>query len=156
MANETLVHTITGMINNIISNSPAIFLVEVKVKPTNNIKIFLDADDGLSIDKCVGFNRTLYRQIEEMGMFPDGDFSLEISSPGLDEPLKLPRQYAKNIGRQVEVSMLDGLKIEGRLVAATADGIELEETKGKNKKKEVLQHNLLFNNIKATRVQVVF
>jgi len=70
-----------------------VFLVEMKVKPTNNIKIYLDADSGLGIDKCIKINRALYRQMEEQGIYPDGDFSLEVSSPGLGEPLKQHRQY---------------------------------------------------------------
>ena len=132
------------------------FLVDVKVKPTNNFKIFLDADSGISIARCVGFNRALYKKIEEAGWFPEGDFSLEVSSPGLDEPLKMWRQYKKNIGRNVEVTLQDGGKIAGKLLEVTEDGIVVEETKGKNKKKEVIAHSLLFENIKQTKIQVVF
>ncbi len=62
-------------------------------------------------------NRALYKQIEAEGIFPDGDFSLEVSSPGLDEPLKLKRQYQKNIGRNVEVTLQDGSKKEGKLLS---------------------------------------
>ena len=65
-----------------------IFLIEIKIKPINNFKIYLDADSGLGIEKCIKINRALYRQMEEMGLYPDGDFSLEVSSPGLGEPLK--------------------------------------------------------------------
>lgn len=132
------------------------FLVEVKVKPTNNFKIFLDADSGISIARCVSFNRALYKKIEEAGWFPEGDFSLEVSSPGLDEPLKMWRQYRKNIGRNVEVILQDTMKIAGKLLEVTEDGIVVEETKGKNKKKEVIAHSLLFENIKQTKIQVVF
>ena len=81
-----------------------------KIRPTNNIKVFLDADLGISIDKCVSYNRALYKEIVESGIFPDGDFSLEVSSPGLEEPLKLRRQYQKNIGRNVEVMLKDGMR----------------------------------------------
>jgi ribosome maturation factor RimP len=64
-----------------------LFVVEVRIKPTNNIKIYIDGDQGVSVDKLVSYNRKLYRQLEEEGLFPNGDFSLELSSPGLDEPL---------------------------------------------------------------------
>ena len=133
-----------------------IFLVEIRIKPTNNVKVFLDGDQGISIEKCVQYNRALYKKLEESGLFPDGDFSLEVSSPGLDEPLKLFRQYKKNIGRQVELVLQDGSKKEGKLMEVTEDGIIVEETKGKNKKKEVISHTFLFDNIKATKIQVVF
>jgi ribosome maturation factor RimP len=98
----------------------------------------------------------LYKKLEESGLFPTGDFSLEVSSPGLDEPLKLLRQYKKNIGRQVELVLQDGSKKEGRLLEVSEDGIIIEETRGKNKKKEVINHTFLFDNIKTTKIQVVF
>ena len=94
----------------LIETEPDIFLVEIRIKPTNNIKVFLDSDNGISIDKLIQYNRKLYKDLEENSFFPGGDFSLEVSSPGLDEPLKLRRQYVKNIGRYVEVTDQDGGK----------------------------------------------
>ena len=132
------------------------FLVDIKFKPGNNVRVFLDADTGVSIDKCVEYNRFLYKRIEESGIFPPGDFSLEVSSPGTDEPLRLHRQYLKNRGRNVEVTLLDGSRKEGKLVEVSEDGIILEEPKGNKKKKEVQMHTLLFDNIKSTKIQVVF
>jgi ribosome maturation factor RimP len=69
--------------------------VEVRVKPTNNIKVFIDADEGMPLSALADYNRKLYKQLEESGMYPDGNYSLEVSSPGLDEPLKKSRQYKK-------------------------------------------------------------
>ena len=135
---------------------PENFLVEVKVRPGNNIKIFVDADRGISIDKLAHYNRSLYRQIEESGLFPNNDFSLEISSPGLDEPLKLRRQYLKNIGRYIEVILKSGIKKEGKLIAASDEGIMVEEEIGNKKKKEILHHSLLFDDIKTTKIQIKF
>lgn len=83
------------------------FIVNMKIKPTNNIKVFLDADGGLSIDKSAKVNRKLYTLIEGSGMFPEGDFSLEVGSPGVDEPLTSVRQYKKNVGRVVAVTLVD-------------------------------------------------
>ena len=111
---------------------------------------------GISIEKCVAYNRVLYKRIEELGLYPDGDFSLEISSPGLDEPLKLFRQYRKNIGRKVEVLLKDGVKTEGKLTGVTEDHIEVEEVRGKNKKQETIRHQFSFENIKSTKIQIVF
>ena len=101
------------MIGQIMAGDPEYFLVEVKIRPTSNIKVFLDGDAGISIEKCVQYNRALYKKIEEAELFPGGDFSLEVSSPGLDEPLKLFRQYRKNLGRPVEVVLLDGRGTQG-------------------------------------------
>jgi len=141
---------------SLIVNEPEVFLVDVRIKPTNNVKIFLDADNGLSIEKLVQYNRRLYKDLEESGFFPNGDFSLELSSPGLDEPLKLHRQYLKNIGRNVEVTGKDGTKNEGKLISATENEIVLEEEKGKGKKKEVVIHTISFDNIKTTTIQIKF
>lgn len=140
----------------LIAEEPGVFLVEVRIKPTNNVKIFLDADNGVSIDKLVQYNRKLYRNLEETGFFPGGDFSLEISSPGLDEPLKLRRQYLKNTGRPVEVITKDGIRTEGKLLSTTETEIVVEEERGKNKKKETVLHTILFDNIKTTKVQIKF
>ena len=143
-------------VNNLIEAEPDIFLVEVRIKPTNNIKVFLDADNGISIDKLVQYNRKLYREIEEEQVFANNDFSLEVSSPGLDEPLKLNRQYKKNIGRYVEVIQEDGTMTEGKLISAEDDQVVIEEEKGKGKKKEMIQHIIPFSNIKTTKIQIKF
>ena len=118
-----------------------VFLVELKVLPGNNIRVFLDADKGITIDKCTKVNRALYRQIEEADLFPNGDFSLEVSSPGVDEPLKLHRQYVKNIGRRVEVTLIDDTKKEGKLVAVSEEELTLEEDGGKKKGPKKTNYN---------------
>jgi ribosome maturation factor RimP len=141
---------------SLIQDEQGVFLVDIRIKPTNNVKVFLDADNGVSIDKLVQLNRRLYKDLEESGFFPGGDFSLEVSSPGLDEPLKLHRQYVKNTGRNVEVTRKDGIKNEGKLISVTNDEIILEEEKGKGKKKEVVRHTISFDNIKTTTIQIKF
>jgi len=133
-----------------------IFLVSMKVKPTNNIKIYLDADSGLGIEKCIKINRALYKGIEENGIYPDGNFSLEVSSPGIDEPLKLHRQYKKNIGRDVEVVFTDDAKKEGKLSAVTEEDITIDYTEGKGKKAEAKQQVIPFTDIKQTKVLIKF
>jgi len=128
----------------------------MKVKPTNNIKIYIDADSGLGIEKCIKINRALYKIMEEMGIYPDGDFSLEVSSPGIDEPLKTHRQFLKNIGREVEVKFLDDSVRTGKLLSATENEIVIEYTEGKNKKAVTHTVTILFTEIKHTKVQVKF
>ena len=144
------------MVGGLISQDGDLFLVDISIRPTNNIKVFLDGDKGISIEKCVAINRQLYRQIEETSLFPADDFSLEVSSPGLDEPLKLFRQYKKNLGRKVEVVGKDGVRLDGLLKEVTEDGILVEEQKGKGKKQETISHTILFESIKTTKIQIVF
>ena len=154
MATETNAETVKRILLTLLYDD--IFFVDMKVKPTNNIKIFLDADSGLGIEKCIKINRRLYRQVEEMGFYPEGDFSLEVSSPGIDEPLKLLRQYVKNIGRNVEVTLNDDTIKEGVLLEAIEEQIIIETTEGKNKKTVTTQIPILFTDIKQTVVQIKF
>jgi ribosome maturation factor RimP len=156
MANETIIAEVEGMLNDLLAAQPEDFLVSIKVKPTNNIKIFLDSDEGMSIEKCVRYNRKLYSLIEEKAFFPEGNFSLEISSPGVDEPLKNSRQYNKNIGRKVLVTFNDDTEKEGKLLQVTDTDILIEQTTGKGKKAETSQFLIPFENIKKTIVQVQF
>ncbi len=156
MANETPLQAIEKMLNSILAEEPEYFAVSVKLTPGNNIKIFIDGDNGVTIQKCVRVNRQLYKLIEEAGMYPEGEFSLEISSPGLDEPLKMHRQYVKNIGRDIEVVFADDTKKEGKLLAVTEADIIVEHTEGKGKKAVTQQLVIPFNNIKTTTVQIKF
>jgi ribosome maturation factor RimP len=131
-----------------------IFIVGIKVKPVNNIKVFLDADSGFSIEKCVAINRKLYGQIEVEQLFPDGDFSLEVSSPGVDEPLVQLRQYKKNIGRKVAVTDKEGVEKTGFLREVGEDHVTIEMKVAKQK--EPIMTIIPFSTIKQTIVQVIF
>ncbi len=133
-----------------------IFLVDIRIKPTHNFKIFLDADTGLGIERCIRINRALYKQMEEAGLYPDGDFSLEVSSPGVDEPLKMHRQYLKNIGRNVQVTCVDGTIKEGKMIEVKEDAVTIEFTEGKGKKAVVHQLPIPFQEIKQTKVLIQF
>jgi len=156
MNTDQQIQAIGQKMNALIQPDPENFLVEVKISPGNNVKVFVDGDKGVSIDKLVQYNRKLYKDIEESGLFPNGDFSLEVSSPGLEEPLKLHRQYLKNIGRSVEVILKDGVKKEGKLLDATGSYLLIEEQKGQGKKKELLQQTISFDDIKTTKIQIKF
>jgi len=156
MTQDNSITAIETLIDQVLQGNDDIFLVEVKIKPTNNIKVFLDADNGLSIEKCVKLNRALYKLIEEKGWYPDGNFSLEVSSPGIDEPLKLIRQYKKNIGRKIEVMLNDNSQQEGKLLEVTEENIRLEQTEGKGKKMVVKNLDILWSDIKQAKVLITF
>ena len=132
-----------------------IFIVNIKVKPVNNIKVYLDADSGFSIEKCSFVNRKLYAQIEASQLFPDGDFSLEVSSPGVDEPLLQLRQYKKNIGRKVTVTDNEGAEKTGILKEVTEEHITLE-IKPAKVKEALISTEIPISNIKKTVVQIIF
>ncbi|MEO6491153.1 MAG: ribosome maturation factor [Ferruginibacter sp.] len=154
MDKESQIETVQKLIQPLLVDD--IFLVDIKIKPTNNIKIFLDADGGLGIEKCIKINRALYKVMEEMGFYPDGDFSLEVSSPGIDEPLKMHRQYIKNTGRNIDVTFLDDTLISGKMITVNEKDITIEFTEGKNKKAVTKQLVIPFSEIKQTKVQIKF
>lgn len=156
MSAENQIQQIEKLVALILEEETEYFLVSLKIKPTNNIKVFIDGDNGLPIEKCVRFNRKLYKLIEEAAWYPEGEFSLELSSPGIEEPLKMNRQYIKNIGRNVEVVFLDDTKKEGKLLAVTEADIIIEFTEGKGKKAVTEQLVIPFSNIKTTTVQIKF
>jgi ribosome maturation factor RimP len=147
---------IEHLLAELLEQHPSFFAVQVKLKPTNNVKVYVDGDHGITIEDCIRLNRKLYAAIEATGMFPEGDFSLEVSSPGVGEPLLLQRQYAKNVGRLLAVKTVDGAELTGILKAADADGIQLEVTAGKGKKASISLHELSFSQIKQAIVQIQF
>ncbi len=153
---DTKQKAIEDFVNEQLVGSEDVFLVEIKVLPGNNIKVYLDADNGITIEKCIKVNRALYNQIEESELFPNEDFSLEVSSPGIEEPLRLHRQYKKNIGRTVEVTMSDETKKEGKLLIVNDEEIIIEEKTGQGKKAVIQKTNILFNQVKHAKVLVTF
>lgn len=147
---------IENFVLKLIEKSEDTFLVEMKMTPGNQITVLLDADNGITIEKCTAANKALYKYLEESGLFEDGNFSLEVSSPGIDKPLKLHRQYKKNIGRKVEVEQIDGTKLEGTLTHVNDEDIIIEEKSGKGKKITMNTTTILFNQIKHTTVLITF
>jgi ribosome maturation factor RimP len=153
---DAIIQTVEARLGALLQEHPEHFLVDIRIKPTNNIKVFLDSDNGIPLSSLIEYNRKLYKQLEESGLFEDGNFSLEVSSPGVDEPLRNRRQYKKNVGRFAEVVLPDGTRKEGKIIDTTEDGFVLEWEEGKGKKKETKQETFLFDQIKTTTIQVKF
>lgn len=156
MTKELLIAELEEKVNELLLSRPGYFLVQVRIKPTNNIKVFIDGDEGVTIESCTKINRELYKQLEEEQRFPNEDYSLEVSSPGVGEPLLFNRQYKKNIGRHLEVKLEDGSTLEGELKAVSETDIDVEVVTGKGKKMVVTLNHIEFNTIKSAAVQVKF
>lgn len=157
MDRDKITEDITRWVHSELAGTSDYFVVEVKVLPKNEVKVFVDADQGASIDKLASVNRFLHRKIESESLFgTDGNFSIEVSSPGLDEPLKMLRQYRKNLHRPVEVLRHDGIKSEGILREVSETAIKLEQKLGSKKEKQVKIIEIPFDQIKYTKVSVVF
>ncbi len=136
----------------------SLFLIDVIVKGnTGNSKVLviLDSDDGLNIDDCASISRKISSFLEENPDLIDGKFNLEVTSAGLEHPLRLPRQYKKNIGRNVKVVNTEKSEKEGKLIAVDETSITLEVVK--DKKKGVVEALLIpISTIEKTNVLVSF
>ena len=111
------------------------FLVSVKVLPSNRIKVFVDAVNGLDVKACVQISRHIEGSLDR----EKEDFELEVSSPGLSEPFQHPLQYRKNVGRGIKVLTNDGNRAKGKLVKFESNTITIEpETKKKKEQAELI------------------
>jgi ribosome maturation factor RimP len=133
-----------------------LFLVSVKMHSNGKLIILVDGDKGVGIDDCVQISRHVGYHLEEENVI-DNAYNLEVSSPGIDTPLTLPRQLVKNIGRKLALKMVDGSKREGKLSGITEDAIIIEETnKQKGKKAEQVESVIPLSQITETKVVISF
>ena len=144
------------LIEEKIADKPNLFIVDIKMHANGKLVILVDGDNGIGIDDVAGISRYVGFKLEEENVIETA-YNLEVSSPGLDAPLKLIRQYIKNIGRNLAVKMADGTKREGKLSSITEDAIVLEEkVKEKGKKAEVIEAVIPINQIAETKVLISF
>jgi ribosome maturation factor RimP len=125
------------------------FLVDIQVKATKTsqkVTILVDKDEGITIQECTSISRRLAKQLEELEVFAD-PYTLEVSSPGLDQPLVLLRQYLKNLGRNLKVALKTGEIITGELIEAKEGEITLQLPEPKKKSKIPLDQALLRREI---------
>ena len=156
MGNSTELEKIEEFVKKWMEKSPDLFLIEVKIAPGNKVTVLLDGDKGITIDNCTAINKALYKFIEETALFGNSNFSLEVSSFGVDRPLQLIRQYKKNVGRTVEIVLKDGSRLEGKLTEVSDEEITIEEKSGKGNKARTKTTTILLNQIKHATVLITF
>jgi ribosome maturation factor RimP len=113
------------------------FVVDIVFKPSKvsqKITILVDSDEGITIQECTSISRRLAKQLEELEVFSEA-YTLEVSSPGLDQPLILLRQFLKNLGRNLKVTLKTGEAISGILKEATEETVKLQLPLPKKKTK---------------------
>jgi len=135
------------------------FLVDMKMSPTNKLEVYVDADTGLTLEKCQAISRHLEAFLDAEGILGE-KYILEVSSPGISRPLKMKRQYQKNVGREVEVTLADGSVESGLLESVSEESIMLfQQEKVKEGKKNIRiekTKQIPFESIKQTLVKVSF
>jgi ribosome maturation factor RimP len=139
-----------------IADRPDLFLVDVKMHTNGKLIILVDGDKGIGIADCAQISRHVGFHLEEENVV-DTAYNLEVSSPGVDAPLVLPRQYVKNVGRGLAIKMADGSKKEGKLTGITEDAVIIEEiNKQKGKKAETIESVIPLTQITETKVLISF
>ena len=137
---------------------PSYFIVDVIVKGSggrSKVLILLDGDEGVNIDDCADLSRAVGMHIETEELIEHA-YILEVSSPGLDHPLMLNRQYKKNINRKLKLRLKDETEITGLLESVSEDEIGFKKEK-KNKKKVTYQEvSIPFEAIEKANVLVSF
>ena len=147
---------IRELVEEKIADRPDLFIVEIKAANNSKIMILLDGDEGVGIHDCAMVSRHVGFHLEEENLI-DKAYNLEVSSPGLDTPLLLDRQYQKNVGRLLIIKLKDGKQLEGNLISQEGDTITINEmVKEKGKKAKELERIINKNEISEVKVGVSF
>ncbi|HZX73991.1 MAG TPA: ribosome maturation factor RimP, partial [Cyclobacteriaceae bacterium] len=120
---------------------------------SKKVVVILDGDTGVTIDDVTNLSRAISAALDEQPLIED-NYTLEVGTPGLDQPLKLKRQYYKNIGRDFKVQTTDKKIVQGKLTEVSEERIVLEIKEGK--KKETKATEIPFNDIEKAIVMVSF
>ena len=155
---KMLEEKVKELLQTYFESRPDLFLIELNVSDNHNIKVVIDGDKGITVEDCVAVSRSIEHNLDRDEL----DFSLEVASAGATAPLLNQRQYAKHLGRTLQIKTVDDESFEGTLSQANDHSITLNwktrEPKpiGKGKvtvKKEV---ELNYNQIQQAKVKLKF
>jgi ribosome maturation factor RimP len=90
------------------------------------VRVLVDKDGGVSLDEIADATTLVSDELDANDVMGDAPYTLEVTSPGIDRPLTLPRHWARNIDRLVTVKSVDGSSYTGRIVAAADDAARLD------------------------------
>lgn len=134
----------------------ALFTVSVRMLPKGRLVILMDGDEGVTIDQCAELSRYLGQKIEEENLI-EHQYNLEVSSPGVDYPLVLQRQYPKHIGRTLSILLPSNNRVQGTLTEVLPELIRLEvQQKEKGKKAVLINQDIAFADIKEAKITISF
>lgn len=146
------------LIESALEKNPSLFLIDLNITSDNQIRIMIDGDKGVSVEDCVAVSREIEHNLDR----EEQDFALTVMSAGLSEPLSMPRQYKKNIGRTLKIKTTSGEKFEGKVIAATDNSCTLtwsvREAKPVGKGKVTVQKEaeLPYEDIMEAKVMITF
>lgn len=104
-------------------------LEDVTVTPAGRrrlVRVVVDCDGGVDLDRITETSQAVSRVLDDTDVMGSGPYVLEVTSPGVDRPLTLPKHWRRAVGRLVKADLRDGTSVEGRVLAADESGVELE------------------------------
>jgi ribosome maturation factor RimP len=116
------------------------------------LRVLVDSDHGVTLDEVAVASRAVSDALDTSDVLGDEPYTLEVSSPGVDRPLTLPRHWQRNVGRLVAVTRADGRDVAGRLVSVNDDAVELEV----NLKGRITRSTVPLADVRRAVVQVEF
>lgn len=149
---------VTQLVNDALAEHPDLFIIDLVISADNKIAVVLDGDHGITVEDCIKMSRAVEHNLDR----EEEDFSLEVMSAGVSEPLTLPRQFKKNVGRTLNVITDKGETIEGKITQTTNEAVTLEwkarEPKpvGKGKVTVHKRVELPYKEIMKAKVMVTF
>lgn len=153
-----LKNKIETLLNQFLEERKDLFLIDLKLSAGNDITVILDGDNGVCLQDCLDASRAIEFQLDR----DEEDFSLQVMSAGVEEPILLPRQYKKNRGRTLEVITNDDTKIQGELIDNDEKKIILllkyrkPKEVGKGKMDVEEEREIPYENIKKAIVTIQF
>ena len=148
---------VTDLVNEALALNESLYLIDLSISENNKIKVTIDGDKGVPLSECIRVSRNVEHNFDR----EEEDFSLEVSTPDISNPLKVKRQYIKNLNRILKVTTSEQ-EMEGVLVEADEDKIVLNwkarEPKPIGKGKVTVQKTatIPYKDIKEAKVKIVF
>lgn len=148
---------VLDLVNEALALNKSLYLIDLSISTTNKIQVTVDGDDGVPLSECIRISRNVEHNFDR----EEEDFSLEVSTPDIAHPLKVKRQYIKNINRILKIKTSEQ-EFEGTLVEADEDKIVLNwkarEPKPIGKGKVTVNKAAIisYKDIKEAKVKIVF
>jgi ribosome maturation factor RimP len=139
-------------------DSQSLFLVSIEISRDNDIEVTVDSEERVDLSHCIEINNIIVEKFDR----ENEDYSLTVTSAGLDQPFKVLRQYLKYIGKEVEIVLRSGGKMKAVLEKADNESIEISAEKsvkveGKKKREKILERTTLkLTDVKSTRPVINF
>ena len=127
------------------------FIVELTLSSNNRIVVEVDGMSGVTIDDCVAVSRQIESNLDR----EQEDFELQVSSAGIDKPLRDRRQFEKNIGREVKIVLQDSAELKGELLEV-GESLKVKLPASKKKKLPEREETITWENIRETKILISF